>query len=246
MPLSEHEQRMLDAIEKALYEDDPKFATSVDPARIRRRRPIVSICLFVVGLVALVVGVIASQSLLAVGVIVSVARVRDHGDRGRTVPVRPAGRRDGRLPRRLHEVAQDVHTAVRAHGRAIPPPLRRPVAATATKRPVGAFARTRGCCVGQRRLADSAPSSRPRARWPTRIERANSEVPGIPRRTQHLRQASGVRDGADCRPRPSAVGGLRAPTGDQTRRRSAPTPSSLASPEQPSIRATASRRPQAR
>jgi hypothetical protein len=72
MPLSEHEQRMLDAIEKALYEDDPKFATSVDSARIRRRRPIVSICLFVVGLVALVVGVIASQSLLAVGVIVSV------------------------------------------------------------------------------------------------------------------------------------------------------------------------------
>jgi hypothetical protein len=72
MPLSEHEQRMLDAIEKALYEDDPKFATSVDAARIRRRRPIVSICLFVVGLVALVVGVIASQSLMAVGVVVSV------------------------------------------------------------------------------------------------------------------------------------------------------------------------------
>jgi hypothetical protein len=72
MPLSDHEQRMLDAIEKALYEDDPKFATSVDPARIRRRRPIVSICLFLVGLVALVVGVITSQSLLAVGVVVSV------------------------------------------------------------------------------------------------------------------------------------------------------------------------------
>jgi hypothetical protein len=72
MPLSEHEQRMLDAIEKALYEDDPKFATSVDSARIRRRRPVVSICLFVVGLIALVVGVIASQSLMAVGVVVSV------------------------------------------------------------------------------------------------------------------------------------------------------------------------------
>ncbi|AWH95161.1 DUF3040 domain-containing protein [Dietzia psychralcaliphila] len=29
MPLSEHEQRMLDEIESALYADDPKFASSV-------------------------------------------------------------------------------------------------------------------------------------------------------------------------------------------------------------------------
>ncbi|MDX2357380.1 DUF3040 domain-containing protein [Dietzia sp. PP-33] len=29
MPLSEHEQRMLDEIENALYADDPKFASSV-------------------------------------------------------------------------------------------------------------------------------------------------------------------------------------------------------------------------
>jgi cytochrome c oxidase assembly factor CtaG len=72
MPLSEHEQRMLDEIERALYEDDPKFATSVNVSRIRRRRPIVAGCLFVAGLVALVVGVIATQSFLAIGVIVSV------------------------------------------------------------------------------------------------------------------------------------------------------------------------------
>ncbi len=72
MPLSEHEQRMLDEIERALYEDDPKFATSVNVSRIRRRRPIVAGCLFVAGLVALVVGVIATQTLLAVGVVVSV------------------------------------------------------------------------------------------------------------------------------------------------------------------------------
>ena len=49
MPLSEHEQRMLDEIERALYEDDPKFATSVDVSRIRRRRPIVAATAFVVG-----------------------------------------------------------------------------------------------------------------------------------------------------------------------------------------------------
>lgn len=34
MPLSEHEQRMLDEIESALYAEDPKFASSV-----RRTRP---------------------------------------------------------------------------------------------------------------------------------------------------------------------------------------------------------------
>ena len=72
MPLSEHEQRMLDEIERALYEDDPKFATSVNVSRIRRRRPIVAGCVFVAGLVALVVGVIATQSFLAIGVVVSV------------------------------------------------------------------------------------------------------------------------------------------------------------------------------
>jgi hypothetical protein len=72
MPLSEHEQRMLDEIERALYENDPKFATSVDVTRMRRRRPIVSAVLFVVGLVALVVGVIATQNVLALGVTVSV------------------------------------------------------------------------------------------------------------------------------------------------------------------------------
>ena len=33
MPLSEHEQRMLDEIESALYADDPKFASSVRKTR---------------------------------------------------------------------------------------------------------------------------------------------------------------------------------------------------------------------
>ena len=39
MPLSDHEQRMLDQIESALYAEDPKFASSVrggDSARTRR------------------------------------------------------------------------------------------------------------------------------------------------------------------------------------------------------------------
>ncbi|MEJ7650958.1 MAG: DUF3040 domain-containing protein [Nakamurella sp.] len=72
MPLSEHEQHMFDQIERALYDDDPKFATSVDVTRIRRRRPIAAAAVFVVGLVCLVVGVITTQSVLTLGVIVSV------------------------------------------------------------------------------------------------------------------------------------------------------------------------------
>lgn len=41
MPLSEHEQRLLDQIERALYQEDPKFASSVRATDLRthmRRR----------------------------------------------------------------------------------------------------------------------------------------------------------------------------------------------------------------
>lgn len=72
MPLSEHEQRMLDQIERALYQDDPKFASSVDERRIRRRRPFIAGTAFVVGLVCLVSGVMLAQNQLALGVIASV------------------------------------------------------------------------------------------------------------------------------------------------------------------------------
>lgn len=72
MPLSEHEQRMLDQIERALYEDDPKFANSVDERRIRRRRPVIAGAGFVLGLVCLVSGVMLAQNQLGLGVTLSV------------------------------------------------------------------------------------------------------------------------------------------------------------------------------
>ena len=59
MPLSEHEQRLLDQIERALYAEDPKFASNVRGARLRspsRRRRLQGIAVFVLGLVLLVVG----------------------------------------------------------------------------------------------------------------------------------------------------------------------------------------------
>ena len=60
MPLSEHEQRLLEQIERALYAEDPKFASTVRGGRLRkptRRRRLQGMAVFVVGLVLLVVGV---------------------------------------------------------------------------------------------------------------------------------------------------------------------------------------------
>ncbi|MEC3977652.1 DUF3040 domain-containing protein [Amycolatopsis sp. H20-H5] len=60
MPLSEHEQRLLDQIERELYAEDPKFASTVRGTRLRRparRRRIQGIALFVVGVALLVLGV---------------------------------------------------------------------------------------------------------------------------------------------------------------------------------------------
>jgi hypothetical protein len=60
MPLSDHEQRMLDQIESALYAEDPKFASSVRGGGMRTpstRRRIQGAGLFLVGLAMLVAGV---------------------------------------------------------------------------------------------------------------------------------------------------------------------------------------------
>ena len=59
MPLSDHEQRMLDQIESALYAEDPKFASSVRGGTLRApstRRRLQGVGLFVLGLVALALG----------------------------------------------------------------------------------------------------------------------------------------------------------------------------------------------
>ena len=60
MPLSEHEQRMLDQIESALYAEDPKFASSVRGGNLRApstRRRLKGAGLFVLGLAMLIAGV---------------------------------------------------------------------------------------------------------------------------------------------------------------------------------------------
>ncbi|WP_306368905.1 DUF3040 domain-containing protein [Nocardiopsis sp. CC223A] len=76
MPLSEHEQRMLDQIEQALYAEDPKFANTVrqtNPVVHHKRRIIKAGLGFVLGLVLMLTGLLLGSSVgLAVGVTVSV------------------------------------------------------------------------------------------------------------------------------------------------------------------------------
>jgi Flp pilus assembly protein TadB len=70
VPLSEHEQRLLDQIEQALYAEDPKFASSVRSARSgsRARRWIVLAGLGVVAGLALVMVGLATK-LVVLGVL---------------------------------------------------------------------------------------------------------------------------------------------------------------------------------
>ena len=75
MPLSEHEQRMLDQIESALYAEDPKFASSVRGGTLRApstRRRLQGGALFVVGLAMLVSGVAFKATMIGSFPILSV------------------------------------------------------------------------------------------------------------------------------------------------------------------------------
>ncbi|GAA1271748.1 DUF3040 domain-containing protein [Saccharothrix xinjiangensis] len=100
MPLSEHEQRLLDQIERALYAEDPKFASTVRGAKLRkpsRRRRIQGIALFAVGVALLVTGVMLPKLagipvvsvvgflLMFFGVLLTVTTLR-RGDQGAEEP----------------------------------------------------------------------------------------------------------------------------------------------------------------
>jgi hypothetical protein len=69
VPLSEHEQRLLEQIERALVDDDPKFASSVRTGdrRLKARRKLqLGAALVVVGLAVLVGGAVARSVPLGV------------------------------------------------------------------------------------------------------------------------------------------------------------------------------------
>ena len=70
MPLSEHEQRLLEQIEQALYAEDPKFASAVRAGRSRlhrRRWIIIATAGVIARLAVLLVGLTAK--LIALGVV---------------------------------------------------------------------------------------------------------------------------------------------------------------------------------
>ncbi|WP_182875713.1 DUF3040 domain-containing protein [Microbispora sp. H10670] len=77
MPLSEHEQRLLDQIEQALYAEDPKWANTVrisDPRSHYKRRLVKASIGFALGVVLLMVGVVAALIWLgAAGFVVMLA-----------------------------------------------------------------------------------------------------------------------------------------------------------------------------
>jgi len=69
VPLSEHEQRLLEQMERALYAEDPKFASALrgtDLRRHYRRRALQAAVGFVLGLVLLMTGVISKIVLVSV------------------------------------------------------------------------------------------------------------------------------------------------------------------------------------
>jgi hypothetical protein len=126
VPLSEHEQKLLDEIEQALYADDPKFASTVRSVRARshvRRGIIVCILGVLLGLGCVLVGLVSN--IIAISVVgfvmvvsacgflvqtlrprsnVSVAAVKEAGSKAkaqRQTGLR--GRMEERLRRRFDE-----------------------------------------------------------------------------------------------------------------------------------------------
>jgi hypothetical protein len=64
VPLSDHEQRLLEQMERALYAEDPKFATTMRGADLRRRyrrRAIVAAFVFLLGIAVLMTGAVTTQ-----------------------------------------------------------------------------------------------------------------------------------------------------------------------------------------
>ncbi|MFJ1752556.1 DUF3040 domain-containing protein [Kitasatospora sp. NPDC088134] len=69
MPLSEHEQRLLEQMERALYAEDPKFASALEGTGLRtytRRRVYLAGAGFVAGVALLMGGLVAQVIWISV------------------------------------------------------------------------------------------------------------------------------------------------------------------------------------
>ncbi len=64
MPLSDHEQRVLEQMEHALYAEDPRFASNLKKPAVQtrsRRRALLGVIVAVIGLALVLAGVFTSQ-----------------------------------------------------------------------------------------------------------------------------------------------------------------------------------------
>ncbi|HEX4428412.1 MAG TPA: DUF3040 domain-containing protein [Frankiaceae bacterium] len=117
MPLSEHEQRLLEQIERELYADDPKLVStvrSINPRSYALRRLWRSAALFIVGLGVLVAAVVINSGAISVVLglvgflVMLLAALRGSGDLrrlgGRPDPDARSGR--SRSPKSRRSVAE--------------------------------------------------------------------------------------------------------------------------------------------
>ena len=150
MPLSEHEQRLLDQIERALYAEDPKFVSTVRGGRLRkptRRRRLQGIAVFALGLVMLVLGVavralwiadnfpvlsVVGFLVMLAGAVMAVTAIGAKGQQQAGSAKRgeaDKSRFTGRMEERFRPVGREAVRAGpqplhRAHGGTFPSPLR--------------------------------------------------------------------------------------------------------------------------
>ncbi len=70
MPLSEHEQRMLEQMERALYEEDPRFAAAIRdtpaPASRARRGAGLGVLVAALGVIAMVSGLVMNTPIISI------------------------------------------------------------------------------------------------------------------------------------------------------------------------------------
>jgi hypothetical protein len=106
VPLSDHEQRLLEQMERALTAEDPKFVTAMRGADLRRRyqrRAVLATLAFVVGIIMLMTGAVTEVIPLGVAgfvvmllsawyAVTSWRRVPAEGDIGTFPPAQAGGK----------------------------------------------------------------------------------------------------------------------------------------------------------
>lgn len=109
MPLSEEELRMLEQMERALVEEDPKLASTMRGTahrRAARRRAVLAGVVFVLGIALLMAGAVSSTTILGVAgfvVMLLSATVGLTALRGTTAATPAAGASRDAGPFRVHD-----------------------------------------------------------------------------------------------------------------------------------------------